>query len=118
MYCEKYLRKEDSIVPFGLVRVFSANKSGEYYGFARMVSTTFTNLVEFEPTVKETDFDAGRKSPTPTTEFAPKGHIVDVSARGTIFWEADSSDVEGEEEYKTNEAAQKDPTLCTSQRCF
>lgn len=27
--------------------------------------------------------------PTPATEFAPKGRIIDDSARGTIFWEAD-----------------------------
>jgi hypothetical protein len=33
--------------------------------------------------------------PTPATEFAPKGHIIDDSARGTIFWEAD---VDGEDE--------------------
>ena len=33
--------------------------------------------------------------PTPATEFAPKGRIIDDSARGTIFWEAD---VDPEEE--------------------
>jgi hypothetical protein len=26
---------------------------------------------------------------TPATEFAPKGRVIDDSARGTIFWEAD-----------------------------
>lgn len=31
---------------------------------------------------------------TPATENAPRGRIVDDSARGTIFWEADPSDVE------------------------
>lgn len=45
--------------------------------------------------------DAPRKIPTPPTEFAPKGHIIDDSARGTIFWEADLSDQEEEEEDKS-----------------
>lgn len=31
--------------------------------------------------------------PTPATSTAPRGHIVDDSARGTIFWEADSGDL-------------------------
>lgn len=30
--------------------------------------------------------------PTPATETAPKGRIIDDSARGTIFWEAFSDD--------------------------
>lgn len=30
--------------------------------------------------------------PTPATEHAPKGYIIDDSARGTIFWEADRDD--------------------------
>lgn len=33
-----------------------------------------------------------RSIPTPATEFAPKGRIIDDSARGTIFWEADPED--------------------------
>lgn len=28
--------------------------------------------------------------PTPATSTAPKGHIIDDSARGTIFWEAEN----------------------------
>lgn len=33
-----------------------------------------------------------RSIPTAATEFAPKGRIIDDSARGTIFWEADPED--------------------------
>lgn len=33
--------------------------------------------------------------PTPATATAPKGHIIDDSARGTIFWEADVEEEEG-----------------------
>lgn len=38
------------------------------------------------------DPDLPRSIPTPATEFAPKGRIIDDSARGTIFWEADTED--------------------------
>lgn len=31
--------------------------------------------------------------PTPATSTAPRGHIVDDSARGTIFWEAEHDNV-------------------------
>jgi hypothetical protein len=34
--------------------------------------------------------------PTPATLTAPKGHIIDDSARGTIFWEADVVEEEGQ----------------------
>lgn len=34
--------------------------------------------------------------PTPATLTAPKGHIIDDSARGTIFWEADVEEEEGQ----------------------
>ena len=38
------------------------------------------------------DPDVPRSIPTPATDFAPKGRIIDDSARGTIFWEADIED--------------------------
>lgn len=38
------------------------------------------------------DPDVPRSIPTAATEFAPKGRIIDDSARGTIFWEADPED--------------------------
>ena len=38
------------------------------------------------------DPDIPRSIPTNPTEFAPKGRIIDDSARGTIFWEADRGD--------------------------
>lgn len=36
--------------------------------------------------------------PTPATATAPKGRIIDDSARGTIFWEADNRDIEPSKE--------------------
>lgn len=40
--------------------------------------------------------DAPKTIPTPPTEWAPKGRIIDDSARGTIFWEAELTDEEDE----------------------
>lgn len=41
-----------------------------------------------------TEGDLPNTIPTPATAFAPKGRIIDDSARGTIFWEADLVDLE------------------------
>lgn len=52
-----------------------------------------------QPEAIETS-DAPKSIPTPATDTAPRGHIIDDSARGTIFWEAEHSDdeeVDGEE---------------------
>ena len=40
------------------------------------------------------DPDIPRSIPTAATEYAPKGRIIDDSARGTIFWEAELEDDE------------------------
>ncbi|KAF4955876.1 hypothetical protein FGADI_4271 [Fusarium gaditjirri] len=76
--------------------VFSANKSGEYYGYARMISQINEDpaaAIEFAPTAQATsDLDLPKAIPTEATEQAPKGRIIDDSARGTIFWEADRDD--------------------------
>ncbi|KAL2263848.1 hypothetical protein VTK26DRAFT_4757 [Humicola hyalothermophila] len=73
--------------------VFSANKSGEYFGYARMVSPINDDpaaAIEFAPSAQlATDVDLPKAIPTEPTEFAPRGRIVDDSARGTIFWEAE-----------------------------
>lgn len=79
--------------------VFSANKSGEYFGCARMVSAINEDpaaAIEFAPSAQPTgDVDLPKAIPTEPTEFAPKGRIIDDSARGTIFWEADRGDKAG-----------------------
>ena len=84
--------------------IFSANKSGEYFGYARMTSTIndeSSASIEWAPRAEATidDPDLPRAIPTNATEFAPKGRIIDDSARGTIFWEADQ---EEEEERSTS----------------
>ncbi|KAI7178524.1 hypothetical protein KC316_g9298 [Hortaea werneckii] len=78
-----------------VILIFSANKSGEYFGYARMASKPFDKLVDLKTTSAGTehvqDLGSPRSIPTPPTATAPKGHIIDDSARGTIFWEAEHS---------------------------
>lgn len=53
--------------------------------------------------------------PTLATATAPKGHIIDDSARGTLFWEAENSDQDNDdnkepsEMKKTNEGYDSTP---------
>ncbi|KAK3487262.1 YT521-B-like domain-containing protein [Neurospora crassa] len=71
--------------------IFSANKSGEYFGYARMTSSIDDDpaaAIEFAPKAQPSSkVDLPKAIPTEATEFAPKGRIIDDSARGTIFWE-------------------------------
>ncbi len=87
--------------------IFSANKSGEYFGYARMASAIDDEAAaNIEPPARAgpaagpTDLPA--TIPTPATEYAPRGRIIDDSARGTIFWEADADPED--EELKTEES--------------
>jgi hypothetical protein len=79
--------------------IFSANKSGEYFGYARMTAAIDDDpeaAIEFAPQPQAVeDSDLPKAIPTPATDFAPKGRIIDDSARGTIFWEAETDDAEG-----------------------
>lgn len=58
------------------------------------------------------DSDVPRSIPTLATEFAPKGRIIDDSARGTIFWEADPEEedlaplIDGEVEAEATKVAE------------
>lgn len=62
--------------------------------------------IEFAPKAQSaSDLDLPKAIPTEATEFAPKGRIIDDSARGTIFWEAerdegsaDGAGAQGEED--------------------
>ncbi|ERT01294.1 mRNA-binding phosphate metabolism regulator [Sporothrix schenckii 1099-18] len=86
--------------------VFSANKSGEYFGYARMTSEINQDpaaAIAFAPTSQSfSEVDLPKAIPTDATETTPRGRIIDDSARGTIFWEAqrDDADEESEENKK------------------
>lgn len=51
-----------------------------------------------------TDTEILNVTPTLATATAPKGRIIDDSARGTIFWEADSSEDDGGDETKSEKS--------------
>ncbi|KAM5356127.1 hypothetical protein ACJ41O_002773 [Fusarium nematophilum] len=91
--------------------VFSANKSGEYFGYARMVSQINEDpeaAIEFAPTTQAaSDLDLPKAIPTEATEHAPKGRIIDDSARGTIFWEAERDDSEGISDVESDVSSSK-----------
>ena len=89
--------------------VFSANKSGEYYGYARMMSPiqeddALTLAMPPRPDHVHPESPRVDTTPTPATETAPTGRIINDAARGTIFWEADSSSDE-EEDAKSERSA-------------
>ncbi|KAK1977088.1 YT521-B-like domain-containing protein [Colletotrichum cereale] len=92
--------------------VFSANKSGEYFGYARMTSQINEDpdaAIEFAPKAQSADdVDLPKAIPTEPTEFAPKGRIIDDSARGTIFWEAEREEGESGDEEEEQEVDQSD----------
>ena len=101
--------------------IFSANKSGEYFGYARMASPINDEVakdLQWKPhtEVMSNDPDLPRSIPTSATEFAPPGRIIDDSARGTIFWEADpqqhdeSQEVQVDGEIGDVESKEEDPT--------
>lgn len=49
--------------------------------------------IEFAPkALAAAEVDIPKAIPTEATEFAPRGRIIDDSARGTIFWEAERDD--------------------------
>jgi hypothetical protein len=79
--------------------IFSANKSGEYFGYARMVSPIDHDpaaAIEFAPKAQATNnVDLPKAIPTEATETCPRGRIIDDSARGTIFWEVERDEVDG-----------------------
>ncbi|KAF2737858.1 hypothetical protein EJ04DRAFT_520894 [Polyplosphaeria fusca] len=83
--------------------IFSANKSGEYFGYARMASPILEDTAQVMGSAPQPEHnilespDVPKSIPTEATEFAPKGRIIDDSARGTIFWEAELSESEPEE---------------------
>jgi hypothetical protein len=81
--------------------IFSVNKSGEYFGYARMASPINDDVAHIVRASLQTGVsdpaDAPKTIPTPATGSAPRGRIFDDEARGTLFWEAMLSDDEGDE---------------------
>ncbi|KAH8157577.1 hypothetical protein CIB48_g10670 [Xylaria polymorpha] len=66
--------------------IFSANKSGEYFGYARMISPINHDpaaAIEFAPKAQATNnMNLPKAIPTEATETCPRGRIIDDSAAG------------------------------------
>jgi hypothetical protein len=90
--------------------IFSANKSGEYFGYARMISPIDDDpaaAIEFAPKAQAVeDPELPKAIPTSATEFAPKGRIIDDSARGTIFWEIEREEEDEEDDSRSDKSDQ------------
>lgn len=64
--------------------------------------------IEFAPkAIVSTDVDLPKAIPTDATEYAPKGKIIDDSARGTIFWEAEREDSEAGSDMESESTSDK-----------
>ncbi|GAB1729784.1 hypothetical protein NU195Hw_Modified_179t1 [Hortaea werneckii] len=77
--------------------IFSANKSGEYFGYARMMSEIAGergHLSCFAESDEAKYYGMPKSTSTLPTKTAPSGRIVDDIARGTLFWEAKHSENE------------------------
>ncbi|RMY98688.1 hypothetical protein D0864_04293 [Hortaea werneckii] len=77
--------------------IFSANKSGEYFGYARMMSEIAGergHLRCFAESDEAKYYGMPKSTSTLPTKTAPRGRIVDDIARGTLFWEAKHSENE------------------------
>lgn len=99
MYTEKHhLTKSTTKAVDNVYLVFSANKSGEYFGYARMTSPINDDpaaAIEFAPKAQTTSsLDLPKAIPTEATDTCPRGRIIDDSARGTIFWEVERDDAD------------------------
>lgn len=73
--------------------IFSANKSGEHFGYARMQGMINVLSPESRPTRPAENALNASDMPeigfTPGTECAPEGVIFIDASRGTVFWEAE-----------------------------
>jgi len=89
--------------------VFSANKSGEYFGYARMASPIDNDpaaAIKFAPKVQSTsETDLPKSIVIEATDNCPRGRIIDDSSRGTIFWEIDRDDEEETANYAPSDTS-------------
>ncbi|KAJ5986733.1 Nucleotide-binding alpha-beta plait [Penicillium sp. IBT 35674x] len=88
--------------------LFSANKSGEYFGHARMLTPIDGNeKLDFKMPLR---YGPLAESPyvttTVATSTAPEGRIIHDTARGTIFWEVKS--LKGEKKGPSEQSVEKE----------
>ncbi|KAF2666195.1 hypothetical protein BT63DRAFT_434097 [Microthyrium microscopicum] len=76
--------------------IFSANKTGKFFGYAKMTSAITSTQVPPTPSLTSYAQDTAKTTPvsipTPAIGAIPKGHIVDELCYGRMFWEADTEE--------------------------
>jgi hypothetical protein len=77
--------------------IFSANRSGEFYGYAQVIGTYRSARNPSLDTVSVDDETILNQGPPPAevkltdeTEIVPAGYIFFDESRGTLFWDAGS----------------------------
>ncbi|CCX31383.1 Similar to Zinc finger CCCH domain-containing protein 45; acc. no. Q0DA50 [Pyronema omphalodes CBS 100304] len=107
--------------------VFSANKSGEYYGYARMASRigdegkNSLQTAQFQSQSQSTSSSnllVPRTTYTPETDTAPRGQIVDDSSRGTLFWERLYDDEMEDTDAKSQPDGDSSGSISSAQRSW
>ncbi|POS86990.1 hypothetical protein EPUL_000979 [Erysiphe pulchra] len=92
--------------------IFSANKSGEYFGYAKMSSPINDDpaaMIEFaSKALAAKDPVLPKITLFPASGIVPKGRIIDDSTRGTIFWEVDR---EGEKDEDETDEIESDKSI-------
>lgn len=93
--------------------IFSANKSGEYFGYAKMTSPINDDpaaMIEFASKAQAAkDPVLPKITLSPASGFAPKGRIIDDSSRGTILWEVDREGEKDDDESDEMESEKSIP---------
>ena len=73
------------------------------------ISSDPSKAIAFAPTSQAVDDgDQPKAIPTPATATAPRGRIIDDSARGTIFWEAEDVEASTSSPANDNEKEEKE----------
>lgn len=94
--------------------IFSANKSGEYFGYARMLSELNQDpgaAIEFAPrTHSRSKVDMPQALVVEAIDKVPRGTIIHDRFRETVFWEADRDNAEGSSE-NSGSGGGNDPEL-------
>lgn len=77
--------------------IFSVNKSGEYFGYARMLSSPLGHsppqlTSDTSTTTPSKQNDTLKITETAATSTAAPGYIIDDTIRGTMFWEVQHED--------------------------
>lgn len=77
--------------------VFSVNKSGEYFGYARMISSPMDRSSQQSgyQSADGVNHKILNMKKTLATATAPRGHIIDDPPRGILFWEAEHDNYAG-----------------------